>query len=595
MAEVIELVSKIHDLTYEADLSLRALGDGHSQALSRQLRKEKSLGPDWHVVENIVRRCCQKLGEAEQPRLDAFRRLWEAVNRHPDAGRRREIPVQPPQEPADRALVGSVLQLVYDGERHTAAQYLLMRYPAGESGIGQVLVEVGHRTPAGVADLLDAVAEDAGSELADTYLKALKKSDPEVGAAVEAIPRTRPAPPTPAAVPDTGAVEAPDILDLDPQKINGRRRARLIRKGEVTQVAAEIIAEASVEKTGFTRAGTRRVIDITRATELFAALGDGDDGQETVAAALLTRLIEDDHAELAVILLHKDHQIPEKGPAYTKSVLTAMKRPELLSAFDQMAAGTLERVPERALLDLLAQAPPPVAGTHLLKWELTRPLSSMDISELPRLALILRSMIERDHHGTAQVLSNQMKGWDVEKAFYSHPERPETRVASAILGVARDDIESIGLLLLALLAHSLEDSARLLFLLEAPRGHTGTTALVSLILAAAIQRDSVTVPRLIARMARDHDVPARLLDQVSKADARHGAQLATAMLIEDLPYFRSALPDLIQQNALTLAGELVRQLNNHDPAGPWTLIGHALDNGSSDAAIANLAAYLPGQ
>jgi hypothetical protein len=620
-AEVKALVGKIYELIKEAKSTLTALGEESSgrftkQSLSRQLRDRRS-GPDRHVVEYIVRHCCRRLAEAEEPRLAAFIGLWEAADHNPDAGQRSGRAGQAPPEPADPSLVGFVLQLVYGGERHQAAQILLSQYPAGGRELGRILAEVGRRTPGGVADLIDAVAEDAGSERADGYLTALHKSDPGVADLVQAVPRTRPRPPTPPAVPDTEAADTPNVLDLDPRKIDGRRRARLIRQGDVAQVAAEIVAEATatakntakdttndhVEDTAkdkfFLRLASLEIgvpkVNIALATDLFAAVCQEDDDDEAVAAALLTQLIEDGHAELAAILLHTVHQIPQSGPTAAQNVLAAMKRPELLSMLDQLAEGTLTRAPQRALPDVLAQAPATVTGAYLLKWELTKHPSSVDISQLPHLPRVLRNMIERDHYGTAQVLSSQMESWDVEAAFYTHPERPESKVAFAVLSVARDDIESAGLLLLALLHKDLAASAQLLFLLEAPRADTGAPGLVASILTAAIRREPTTVVRFVARMARQHDMPARTLDRVANNDAHHGAQLATAMLIEDPSYAQAVLPELIKQNALTLTGELLRQLDNRDPAGPWKLIGHAVNDGNSEAALANLNAYLPGQ
>ncbi|MGW1363064.1 hypothetical protein ACWCQP_37350 [Streptomyces chartreusis] len=601
-AEVHTLVEEIHGLLRESDTTLETLGKESSgsstkQSLSYQL-KDRRKGPERHVVEYIVRHCCQRLGEAEQPRLAEFILLWEAANPDPGTGERRGTSDRPSPELLDLSLVSSVLQLAYDGERHEAARLLLSQHPTGGREIGQILAEVGRRTPGGVADLLDAVAEDAGGELADAYFGALKDHEADVAAAVEAIPRTRPRPATPPAAPDTKDANPPSILDLDKRKIDGRRRARLIRRGEAAQAAAEIVAEASTNASGFSsyRAslGTApRKVDIALATELFVAVCREDDDDETVAAALLTRLIEDGYAELTVSLLHKVHQIPEGGAAYAKDVLAAMKRPELLSALDRLAEGALKRAPEGALSDLLAQAPASVTGDYLLKWELTKHPSSVDISRFSHLPRVLRSMVERDHYGAAQVLSSQMASWDVEAAFYSHPERPETKVATAVLDVARDDAESAGLLFLALLDRDPEGSARLFFLLEAPRADTSAPELVARIMAAAISRDPITVSRLVARMALRHDMPARILDCVAKNNADHGTQLASAMLIEDLTRAQAMLPDLVKQKALTLTGELLRQLGNRDSTGPWNLISHAVKDGDSDAAMASLDAYLP--
>lgn len=601
-AEVHTLVEEIYGLLRESDTTLAALGEESSgrttkQSLSHQLGYRVS-GPDRHVVEHIVRYCCQRLGEAEQPRLADFIRLWEAANPDPGDGQRRETSDRPPPKSVDLSLASSVLQLVYDGERQDAARFLVSLHPEGGVEVGQVLAEVGRRTPGGVADLLDAVAEDAGGELADAYFDALKDHEADVAAAVEAIPRTRPRPAAPSAGRVTEDADPPSVLDLDTRKLDGRRRARLIRRGETAQVAAEIVAEASANASAFFiyRADpgiTPPKVDSALATELFFAVCREDDDDETVAAALLTRLIEDGHTELAVSLLHKVHQIPEGGAAYAKDVLAAMKRPELLSALDRLAEGTLRRAPEGALADLLAQAPASVTGDYLLKWELTKHPSSVDISQFSHLARVLRSMVERDHYGAAQVLSSQMASWDVEAAFYSRPERPETKVATAVLDVARVDAESAGLLFLALLDRDPEGSARLLFLLEAPRGDTSAPELVARVLAKAISRDPITVSRLVARMALRHDMPARILDCVAKNDAHHGTQLASAMLIEDLARTQAMLPELIKQNALTLTGELLRQLDNRDSTGPWNLISHAVKDGDRESAMANLDAYLP--
>ncbi|MFE0776879.1 hypothetical protein [Streptomyces sp. NPDC058861] len=480
------------------------------------------------------------------------------------------------------------------GQRHEAAQQLTAQYPEGGVEPGQILTEIGSRTAAGVMDLIDAVIEEAGTTLAETYLAALQSQDASVAAAVEAVPRTRPAP-VPAA-PATEPTRPQTVLDEDPRKGDGRRRDALIRRGEVAQVAAEVINEAESEREIF-GGFTVRNLDINLARDLVFNVMQRQGDDADILAILLSQLIDDGQAALATAVLGRVHDSPESDPDAIQAVLQGMKRPSLQSALDHLAesdGGTDD--PKKLLSLLLAQAPAPVTGAHLFKWEMARHPGTIEISELPHLQAVLRSMIERDVKATTHVLISQMETWNVETAFGAfRTKSPEYAAATAILGLAHADVTAVGRLLYNLLAVRPETASRLLFLLEAPRDEGDALGMVAQIVAAAIRQDPGLTPRLIARMVRHHDVPTQVLERVAHADEDHARRLARAMLVEDLPYYRTALKDLVRQGAHVLAGELLRQLGEQEPEGPWNLINRAIQDGATEAALANLDAYAPDQ
>lgn len=599
--EVVELVHRLIELIVRADSGWQEIADSIPRQTKQNLSyhvQTRTNGPDRLVVEQIVDFCCKKLDEPRGPLKAEFLRLREIADRGVPtsaaigSGMPTEAEEAPPPPAVDPALVAPILQLVYMGQRHEAAQQLTAQYPEGGVELGQILTEIGSRTAAGVVDLIDAVIEEAGTARAETYLAALRDQDASVAAAVEAVPRTRPAP-VPAA-PTAEPTRPQTVLDEDPRKGDGRRRDALIRRGEVAQVAAEIINEAETGRATFSK---RKVLDINLAGDLISNVlqDQGDDAD--ILAILLSQLIEDGQAALATAILGRVHDNPENEPDVIQAVLQGMKRPSLQSALDHLAENDGSTDDPKGLLSLLlAQAPAPVTGAHLFKWELVRHPGTIEISELPHLQAVLRSMIERDVRATTHVLISQMETWNVETAFGAfRTKSPESTAAAAILGLAHADVTAAGRLLYNLLVVRPETASRLLFLLEAPRDEGDALGTVAQIVAAAIRQDPGLTPRLIARMVRHHDVPTQVLERVAHADEDHARRLARAMLVEDLPYCRTALRDLVRQGAHVLAGELLRQLGEQEPEGPWNLINRAIQDGATEAALANLDAYAPDQ
>jgi hypothetical protein len=603
--EVVDLVVALQELIDEAGTNRSEVAGGlpgkHSkQSVSRSLNSLK--GPDRQLVLGIVRFCSERLGEPADSRVEVFARLWEAANPtrsaqvvlRPSGENQPETP-----EPVDLSMVALVLGLVVEGARHEAAVQLVSTYPQGGAMLGQILAEVGRRLPGGVVDILDAVAEEAGTPLANTYLDSLRNAEADVAATVDAVPRTRPAPPEPPAT-----AEPLNIVDQDPEDLQGRRHALLLRNNEVAQVVAEILAEVTPTRLA---AGSREFFDIDavrrfrrgldteRAFRLIKAICDHDPDDTRLLAVLLPNLIAEGHPRLVLQFLYAVHQMPDEGPRLAHDTLAAMPRPELISALDQLATGEIDDIGPDTLDVLLGDAPGPVTREILLRHAETGKRAPVDLAALPHLNVVLRAMIERDCPTTALVLAREIDTWDVESAVRLPADRPETRIASVLLDLARDDVEGPGRLLYFLLAQSAEDAARLLFLLEMRTGDADRLPLVAKIVTAAIRRDPQRAVILLAINARQHGTPIRLLERAVQENTEYTRLLATAMLTTDhLPYFRELLPDFIRQEALALTVELLRQLADRDSGGPWDLVGHALKDGNSSAALDILEPYLAG-
>ncbi|MFD9857416.1 hypothetical protein ACFWXZ_34790 [[Kitasatospora] papulosa] len=591
--QVRELVRALHALIAEAGVSYRQIADKtpgfkNRQALSRNVRREA--GPDKHVVEALVRYSSQALGEPEDARLAHFLTLWRSAQpagpAEADPG--EDIPMG--VGPVDLSQVASILLLVSDGHLSAGAALLVASHPQGGEALGQILAEVGRRTPGGVMDLLDAVTEQAGAGTADSYGQALDEADPVVATAVRAVPRTRP---EHVEVPEQVAAPSPDLLQLTPQEIQGRRRARQIRAGDVAQVAAELIVEASTESvspTGFRRhvnirldQDLQRPLDIDRAWQLLLDICKQDPDDEIIVASLLSQMVADGHPQFAVSVLETVHSVADEGPGYVRTIQEQMKRPTLLSALESLATGKVNAEPA-TLQALLVQAPPRVTAAFLLQNDPAGLDPALDICELPRLEAILRSMTEISYPATALVLARQMEKWET---FFPQADGPEKKFASTFNDMARAAPHQAGLLLHVLIWQSPEQASTLMSTLERSHGEPPGLGPASDAIGAALRHDALTAG-LIARAARHHRPAYHLLDRVAQNDASHATALAAAMLHNDLPHFASLLPTMINMDALVIAAEMVRQLTYRDPKGPWSAVAEALKDGDRNAALEHL-------
>ncbi|MFF3941644.1 hypothetical protein [Streptomyces phaeofaciens] len=600
---MVQLVLALQELINEAGTTLDAIaketpGLTNRQALSRNLRRAS--GPDEHVVTAVVRHCARVLGRPADSQLSRFRALWSDARALPvpDPGAGQPSAVAP----VDPELVAPALLLISEGHRHAAANLLAATYPTGSEALGQILAEVGRRTPGGVADLLDAATEQSGSATRNVFHDALQKADAAVAAAVEAVPRTGADPIEPPEEAHRESRTMPGVMQRTPEEIEGQRRARQVRTGHVAQVVAEIIAEATPEPGpadksarswrafgGQPDVDPQSALDTDRAWQLIVDVCHQDPDDDVILASILTQAIAVRHPDLALQALRAIHDAStDEGPGYVRQIQKQMKRPELLAALDHLAEGRARVAPDTLLL-LLAQAPPRVTAGFLLKHRLSALRPSLDLCDLPRLDTILRSMTEVDSPATALVLARQIMSWNHGLALKDGG--PEKRFALAFLDLARADPDGTGRLFHALFGQSPAEASQLVGILEASGPDSPVVASAAHALGRALQQDSV-IAGFIARAAQDHAMTYRLLDRVAQSSATHATLLITAMLSADLPRFQHLLPDMIRQNAFALALEMLRQLNLRDPQGPWQDAAQALTGNDVDAALAQLDFHL---
>lgn len=594
--KVAELVLALQALINEAGTSLSAIAEDtagltNRQALSRSLRHPE--GPDEHVVLAVVRHCTRILGEPEGDRLGRFQHMWAEARSCVAPSAAPDMPLSDAASP-DPELVAPVLLLISEGHQQAAAGLLTASYPQGGAVLGQVLAEVGRRTPGGVADLIDAVTEQFGRALARAFRQALQGADEAVATAVEAVPRTGPDPDEPIERVDLEREAKPGLLQRTPQEIEGQRRARQVRTGHVAQVVAEIIAEATPTprpeppaQPGASPNPFRELfktepsntLDTERAWQLIVDICKQDPDDDEILASILTQTITDGHPNLALVSLHAvyDHSA-EEGPAYLRMVQQQMKRPALLSALDHLAAGK-SSVPPDTLLPLLAQAPPRVTAGFLLQHDPSHLTPPLDLSDLPRLDTIFRHMIEMDTPAAALVLARQIMRWG-PGATSDHG--PGNRFASRFTDLACADPDGAGRLLHVLYGQSPAEAARLMRVLEGNGGNSPTLDATAHALGQALRSNPLTAS-FIARASQDHALPYRLLEQIAQNDATHANLLITAMLSTDLPHFRSQLHHMVSHNAFALAHEMLRQLRYRDPQGPWQDVPQALSDAEAAA------------
>lgn len=498
-----------------------------------------------------------------------------------------------------REAAAVVLLLISQGYHDAAAGMMTASYPQGGAVLGEILADIGRRTPGGVADLLDAVTEQFGNQTAGVYRQALQDADAKIATAVQAVPRTRPdliEPPVPAG-PETGSTS--DVMQQTPQEIEGHRRARQVRAGGVAQVVAEIMAEATPqpdaappdEPTPLFSIGASTpsaALDIERVWQLVKDVCQQDPDDDIILASILTQMIAAGHPELAVTILRAVHGFPDEGPGYVQAIQKRMKRPELLSAFEHLATGKTRTEPATLQL-LLAQAPPHVTANFLLKRDPSTLRRPIDICALPRLGVILRSMTEMNAPAAALLLARQIMSWDNSPG--TEDDNRETQFASAFLALARADSHGTGRLFHAFFGQSPAEASRLLSLL---RTHEDSAAVdtTAHALSQALQRDPTGTAGFIARALRDHPTAYQILDRVAQGDASHATHLARAMIFTDLQHFKYQLPTMLEENALALAAEMLQQLSIREPEGPWQNAAQYLKDAEPESARWSLVLHL---
>ncbi|PIM66237.1 hypothetical protein CTU88_44060 [Streptomyces sp. JV178] len=321
-------------------------------------------------------------------------------------------------------------------------------------------------------------------------------------------------------------------------------------------------------------------LDTERAWQLIVDICKQDPDDDEILASILTQTIIVGHPDLALVSLHAVYgHSAEEGPAYLRTVQQQMKRPALLSALDHLAAGK-SSVPPDTLLPLLAQAPPRVTASFLLKHDPCHLSPPLDLSDLPRLDAIFRHMIEMNTPAAALVLARQIMRWGPGATM--NDDGPGKRFASRFTDLACADPDGVGRLLHALYGQSPAEAARLMRVLERNGGYSPTLDATAHALGQALRSDPLTAS-FIARASHDHALPYRLLERVAQNDATQANLLITAMLSTDLPHFRSQLHHMISHNAFALAHEMLRQLRHRDPQGPWQDVPQALADAEATA------------
>ncbi|MGX1541120.1 hypothetical protein [Streptomyces adustus] len=593
----------MHQIVNQSGGSLTAAAESiglNKQSLGRLLHCAQ---PPQHIIQSVVRYCIGRIGGQDQHGwLDEVNRLWtQAQAAHPLT--QEEKAPRPHASvlgaAVDPGFIEQLLHLLIEGEHELIAMQLVTAYPNGV-GAGKVLEEIGRRSPGGAAAVVDAVAEQAGQDVAAASMESLAENAAEVASAVR---RLLPPPPKPPEVSHPVTSAAVSVADLDPLVFDGRRLSRLIRRGDPAQAASEILAQATAEPNidaegrpvrhaSIARAvaelelGYERV-NIRQAARLLLSLRQGDADDPRTFALVLGQLVLRDHTELTAVVLH---QLACDDAALATAVLDSMNRPHLLKVLEatntptrHMSAGITEalltHVPARATADFLLAA--------ALGSDSVREAADM-MSRLQDCTAVLHRMAAIDHQQTARILNALAQNWTLTG------DAPERRIAQAFLSLARTDTRPAARVLLQLLRLNTGSAADLLFLMETGLADSDATQVAAKALAATLDIDRGTASVLIVHMACREDFPIRLLERVAVENRSHATLIAARMVAQNLTYFRSQIPLMIRQQATTLVGELLLQLETQEPNAPWKLIRQALSAGAVPAALANADAYIAG-
>jgi hypothetical protein len=613
-AALIELINKAG--TTLTQIAEESKINSDRKSLSRQLHQQA--GPDEHVVMAIVEHCAQILEDDRSQLIEHFSRLWsQAQDNGGDSPDNHQLPPGLAlTEPADPSLAIPYLEMLTDGQETTAATMLAGQYPQGGPTVGGILAEIGRRIPSGTAGLLQAVAEVV-PELATAYLQALTEADEDTAAEVRWF---MPPPPEPEPPEDEG------ILGMDPASINGRRRAAMIRRGDTARVAAEILREAEfrpppavketpkddharfmdlVEKAA--RGDEQERYDLAQATDLVMAVGyhAGDDASQLLGK-LLNALTQDGHARLAAGCLAV---LAKASTEAVREILDVINRPGLTAALKLLESGARPAGTRADVAVLLQQAPPAVLGDRLLerKQEQEAPVDFLQVRS-PRQTLAYMTTQDRDR--AARYLSRLISPRSTDPASASRIQ-VQNIIAAVVLDLSRADRETAGLLLYGLITVNPAAARRLLYLMAVPAAQ-GEPQQAADLLAAVLDTAPTSAPKLLAELAHSDSDPvlapgpaaqprpapgepgsvAWLLDLMATAHPDQGPPVATALLNEDIQHFKTQLQPLIRHRALALAGELLCQLPQWEPVGPWPVMSAALEEGNLDTALTALEQYL---
>ncbi|MCJ0874761.1 hypothetical protein [Streptomyces sp. AP-93] len=594
--EANELIARIHQIVNNSGGALAEAAQRRGmqrQTLDRLLHKAQ---PDWHVVELVVTYCIEETGGQDRHGwLKEVNGLWEkSRTTAPGTGAATALPAPDPDPgplPGPGPLV-PLLGLVLEGRYELVAEHLADAGPVDASGVGEVLKEIGNRSPGAAAAVIQAAVAQGRRDMADTWMQALEDCAEDVAAAV----RRHLPPDVPDVVdPPEPAVPAVSIADLDPTAFEGKRLALLVRRGDVAQAATDILVRATPDPENDS-ARTDILsgmslghdgVHIPNAADGVLALRQGDAEDLHTLAAVLGSLVLRGHAELAAVVLRR---LGEDDTALATDILQAVPRPQALAVLRASTTVGFMTIGFGATEALLARAPAPVAADFLLAaardGQGAKEPADL-LMELPHRTEVLHCMAVGDHQQTARVLNVVAVDWSL-----TGHNTPERRITASFLHVAGADSTVAARVLLQFLRFNSRSAADLLYLMETTSAQGDATQVTARALTGTLDLAPSVAATLIARMARREDFPIRLLEQVSVDNPTHGTLLATHMMAQDLAYFRSQIPSMIRQQATTLAAELLQQLAGQEPEAPWTLIRQALTAGATEAALANADAYI---
>lgn len=592
--EVSQLIARIHQIVNKSGgtLTEAAKGGGmEKQDLHRQLRKAR---PDWHVVELVVAYCIKKTGGQDRHGWrDEVRGLWEKSQRTaPGASAAAALAAPDPGPSAGPGFLVPLLGLVLEGRYELVADRLADADLVDASGVGEILKEIGSRSPGAAAAVIQEAAAQGRRDVADTWMEALEGCAEDVAAAV----RRHLPPDVPEDVDSSeSAVPAVSVEDLDPMVFDGKRLALLVRRGDVARAVTDILIRATPDpeddsaRTNFlSRMGLGHDgVRISDAVRGVLALRQGDAEDPRTLAAVLGSLVLRGHTDLAAAVVHR---LGADDAVLATDVLHAVPRSQTLAVLRASTTASGMTIGFGATGALLARSPAPVAAEFLL----AAARDSQGAKEptdllmgLPHRTAVLQCMAAGDHQQTARVLNAVAVDWSL-----IGDDTPERLITASFLHVARADSTVAARVLLQFLRFNTRSAADLLYLMETASAHGDATKVTARALAGTLDLAPPVAATLIARMARREDFPVRLLEQITVDNLTHGTLLATHMLAQDLAYFRSQIPPMIRRQATTLAAELLQQLAVQEPEAPWTLIRQALTAGATQAALANADAYI---
>jgi hypothetical protein len=478
-------------------------------------------------------------------------------------------------------LVEGLLQLMATGDDAVAAEQVIQWYPEAGGAAGAVLTEVGGIMPSGVIGLLAAVNDLIGYDQAFLYIQSISQRDPTLAACIADDPRLQPPPPV------TESHTAPElsIRYKDPADLNGKRWAVMVDRGHSSQVVADIVRESQrgVDQPNdafspkANRAAAKLVMDVVR---------NASDNPGRTLGTLLGRFVAEDHAWTAARALTR---VARDDARVLPSAIDAMSSSALQEMLDLLAHGHDPRLPA-----LLGQMPPRVTAHLFLKWEQEHPEALPgDLAEVRSPSEVLRQMAELN--------------LPLAASFMSRIIDPPEEITDIALDLVSNDLSITTQLLNRVAVVAQTEALMLIASMILSTKDVQVIGLSAGLLAAMIRHEPDRVPHQIAQLVRVNGHPDsasdedrglwliansrepdnlnRLLDRLMEKNPDEGRQVVSSMVEADVTYCKRLLPVLIKRHNLVFTCELLLQLANHEPDGPWAGIANVVSDGNFKVAI----------